>query len=266
MGAPTNVKLETLFSYVLEAEFALASSVSQVLRRPWGAILVAADYPSIHEANMAWVDAVPPGGISQVLLELDEAMRIQGISFRRIEFSDPKAAHGVQGTLVDLGYRADRTVALVRLRPAPCVRNEDLEVREVDTPEEWAVFDAAVQEMNEEAQYSPEVSQALIERHHERAPVLGELVYVGLLGGEAVGVATLVPREKLGLVAELGTRKGYRRQGVARTLLDDVCERATVHGLPYVGLIARWENDPARALYSSLGFDPVGEIRGFHKD
>ncbi len=265
MGASTNVKLETLFAHVLEAEFALLSCVSDVTRRPWGAILVAPDYPAIHEANMAWVDAVPPGGLSQVLLELDETMRIQGISFRRLEFSDPKAAHKVQGTLVDLGYAADRTLALVRLRPAPCIRNEDLEMREVDTPEEWAVFDAVMGELLEESRYAPEVSQALLERYHERGPILGERVYIGLLGGEAVGVVTLVPREKLGLVAELGTRKGFRRQGVARTLLDEVCDRASAMRLPYVGLIARWENDPARALYASLGFDPVGEIRGFHK-
>jgi GNAT superfamily N-acetyltransferase len=264
--AATNVRLETVFGHVLEAEFALLSSVSEVVRRPWGAILVAPDYPAIHEANMAWVDAVPPGGISQVLLELDGAMRAQGISFRRLEFSDAKAAHRLQAGLVDLGYRADRTLAMVRLRPAPCIRNEDLEVREVDTPEEWAVFDALMEEMNGESGHAPEVSQAHIERHHERADALGERVYLGLLGGEGVGLATLIPRERLGLVAELGTRKRFRRQGIARTLLDEVSDRANALRLPYVGLISRWENDPARALYESLGFEPVGEIRGFHKD
>ena len=46
---------------------------------------------------------VPAGGISQVILELDGAMRAQGISFRRLGVSDPKAAHGGEQTLGDLG-------------------------------------------------------------------------------------------------------------------------------------------------------------------
>ncbi|MEK6911976.1 MAG: hypothetical protein AABX36_04165, partial [Candidatus Thermoplasmatota archaeon] len=62
------MKLETLFAYVLEAEFAVASAGSRVDRRPWGAILVAPEYPQVHDANMTWVETLPSGGISQVLL------------------------------------------------------------------------------------------------------------------------------------------------------------------------------------------------------
>ncbi len=262
----TSVKLETLFGHVLEAEFAVLSSASEVRRRPWGAILVAADHPAVREANLAWVDRVPAGGISQVILELDGAMRAQGISFRRLEFSDPKAAHGMQGTLVDLGFRPTRAVAMVRLGDAPSFRNLDLEVREVDTPEEREVFDAVLEELHRERGADAEASKAVLEWYRERAAALGERAYMGLFEGEAAGIASIVPRPKLGLIAELGTRPEHRQKGVARSLVEVVSDRSQALGLPYAGVIAPWDNEAARDLYASLGYQPVGEVRGFHKE
>ena len=263
--AATAAKRETLFEYVLEAEFAVYSSVSDVEERPWGAILVAPDYPAVHDANLAWVDEVPAGGISGVLLELDEAMRAQGISFRRLEFSDPKAARAVQKDLAELGFHMGRALAHVRVQHRAPARNPDLEVREADTPEEWAVVDTILGEIHAEEGLTPEVSQALIERYHDRAPVLGERAYLGLLGGEGAGLVTLVPREKLGLLERVGTRKAFRRQGVAETLIEEAWSRSQALGLPHCGVITTWDNEPAKALYASLGFRTVGEIRSFHK-
>ena len=261
----TSVKLETLFEYILEAEFAVLSSASEVRRRPWGAVLVAADYPAVREANLAWVDRVPAGGISQVILELDGAMRAQGISFRRLEFSDPKAAHGVQQTLVDLGYRPARAVAMVRLGDAPSFRNLDLEVREVDTPAEWEVFDAVMAELHAERGVGAEASKAILEWYHGRAAALGERAYMGLFEGEAAGIASIVPRPRLGLIAEVGTRPEHRKKGVARSLVEVVSDRSQALGLPYTGVVAPWDNEAARDLYASLGYQPVGEVRGFQR-
>ena len=239
--------------------------MSGVVRRPWGAILVAADYPAVHDANLAWVERLPKSGLPQVLLEHDEAMRAQGISFRRITFADPKAAFKVQKPLAGMGFQPTRDLAMVRLGTSTCIRNPDLEVREVDTPEEWEVFDAVLAELHAERGYSEEVSQALIDRFHERAPGLKERVYMGLFGGEGAGVATLVPREKLAFLGEVGTRPSFRRKGVARTLVEEVSNLGQQLGFPYVGLVTEWGNEAARTLYGSLGYQPVGEIRGFLK-
>ncbi len=236
-----------------------------MIRRPWGAIFVAADYPAIHDANLAWVDTVPKSGLPQVLLEHDEAMRAQGISFRRLVFSDSKIAFKAQKQLVDMGFAPTRDLAMVRLGTSTCIRNPDLEVREVDTREEDEVFDAILAELHAERGYSDEVSQALIERYHERFPPLKERVYMGLFGGEGAGVATLVPREKLAFLGEVGTRPKFRRRGVARTLVEEVSNLSQQLGFPYVGLVTAWDNEPARTLYGSLGYQPVGEIRGFLK-
>ncbi|TLZ55380.1 MAG: GNAT family N-acetyltransferase, partial [Methanobacteriota archaeon] len=254
-----------LFSEVVQASFATLSSVSRVEKRPWGALAVAPDYPAVHDANMAWVERVPKSGIGHVVLELDNATRSQGISFRHIEFADPEAAHGVQDSLVDMGFEPTRMVAMVRLGVSTCIRNPDLEVREVDTPEEWEVFDAIFSELHDESGYSDEVSREIIERHRARLSKLKERVYMGLFGGEGAGVATLVPRARLAYVAEVGTRPKFRRRGVARTLVEEVSNLGQQLGIPYVGLTTAWDNDPARALYASLGYQAVGERRGFHK-
>jgi len=262
---PAGTRFDELFSEVLQASFATLSSVSRVQKRPWGALAIAPDYPAVHDANMAWVERVPKSGIGQVVLELDNATRSQGISFRHIEFADPEAAHAVQDSLVDMGFEPTRMVAMVRLGVSTCIRNPDLEVREVDTPEEWEVFDAIFSELHEESGYSDEVSREIIERHRARLAKLKERVYMGLFAGEGAGVATLVPGQRLAYVAEVGTRPKFRRRGVARTLVEEVSNLGQQLGIPYVGLTTAWDNDPARALYASLGYQAVGERRGFHK-
>jgi ribosomal protein S18 acetylase RimI-like enzyme len=258
-------RFEDLFSEVVQASFTTLSAMSRVLKRPWGSLFIAPDYPAVHDANMAWVERVPKSGISQVLLELDNATRSQGISFRHLEFADPEAAHQVQETLIDMGFTPSRMLAMVRLGVATCIRNPDLEVREVDTPEEWEVFDAIFSELHSESGYSEEVSREIIDRHRARLSKLKERVVMGLFSGEGAGVATLVPRPRLAYVAEVGTRPKFRRRGVGRTLVEEVSNLGQQLGIPYVGLTTAWDNEPARALYSSLGYQAVGERRGFHK-
>jgi ribosomal protein S18 acetylase RimI-like enzyme len=258
-------RFQDLFFEVLEASFATLSSVSRVQKRPWGAIFVAPDYPAVPDANMAWVERVPKSGIGQVVLELDNATRSQGISSRHIEFADPEAAHGVQETLVGMGFEPRRSMAMVRLGVSTCIRNPDLQVREVDTPEEWDVFEAILSELHGESGDSEEVARETIERHRARLHKLKEKVYMGLFAGEGAGIATLVPRARLAYVAEVGTRPKFRRRGVARTLVEEVSNLGQQMGIPYVGLMTSWENEAARTLYASLGYQAVGERRGFHK-
>src|SRR3989442_4783581 len=117
-----------------------------------------------------------------------------------------------------------RMVVMVLLGVSACIRNTDLEVRDVDTPEEWEVFDAIFSELHEESGYSDEVSREIIERHRARLSKLKERVYMGLFEGEGAGVATLVPRARLAYVAEVGTRPKFRRRGGARDLVAEVSQ------------------------------------------
>ncbi len=58
----------------------------------------------------------------------------------------------------------------------------------------------------------------------------------------------------------------HRRQGVARTMLGDIIERATKRGLRRMTLEVRKSNDPAQTLYRSLGFEICGLRKGYYSD
>ena len=164
-----------------------------------------------------------------------------------------------------MGFEPRRFLAMVRLGVSTCIRNPDLEVRGVDTPEEWEVFEAILSELYAEYGDAEETARQTIERHRARLSKLRERVYMGLFGGEGAGIATLVPRSRLAYVAEVGTRPKFRRRGVARTLVEEVSNLGQQMAIPYVGLMTSWDNEAARTLYTSLGYQAVGERRGFHK-
>lgn len=59
----------------------------------------------------------------------------------------------------------------------------------------------------------------------------------------------------------LAVQPDYRRQGIARALLLATKERANQYELPHVGLLVDTDNPNGEALYSSVGFQYVGEKR-----
>lgn len=58
----------------------------------------------------------------------------------------------------------------------------------------------------------------------------------------------------------------YWRQGVARTMLEDIIENATKRGLRRMTLEVRKSNDAAQTLYRSLGFRVCGLRKGYYSD
>lgn len=80
------------------------------------------------------------------------------------------------------------------------------------------------------------------------------LVAVERPGGEPVGYAITVGEGDVHL-AELVVDPDHRRRGHGRTLVDGVvarCDPGT-----RVTLLVAVDNDPARSLYESIGFQPV---------
>jgi ribosomal-protein-alanine N-acetyltransferase len=63
-------------------------------------------------------------------------------------------------------------------------------------------------------------------------------------------------------VAELVVAPAFRREGRARRLLRHVCRVADGR----VTLLVHPDNEPARALYDSLGFDVIDRRPGFYDD
>lgn len=58
----------------------------------------------------------------------------------------------------------------------------------------------------------------------------------------------------------------YRRRGVAKALLDNAFTVAQASGVDFLSLEVRPSNIPACTLYSSLGFEVMGERPNYYHD
>lgn len=83
---------------------------------------------------------------------------------------------------------------------------------------------------------------------------------IATVGADAVGLAILtrIPKldNRLGFLYldELHVLQPWRRRGAGQALLHRTIELARELGLAGVRLLTRRENEPARALYESIGF------------
>ena len=68
-----------------------------------------------------------------------------------------------------------------------------------------------------------------------------------------------------GEVANIAVHQGCRGQGVGASLLDDVLREAEARTVDTVFLEVRESNVPARALYASRDFHPVGRRRNYYR-
>lgn len=69
-----------------------------------------------------------------------------------------------------------------------------------------------------------------------------------------------------GYIANLAVRKDFRRQGVAKALLEKVIETAKENDLSFVTLEVRESNTSAINLYKSFGFSKQGVRKNFYRN
>jgi len=100
----------------------------------------------------------------------------------------------------------------------------------------------------------------------------GELTHSGVYamiaerGGRLAGYLLAWLAGGSGHIGNLATVPGERRRGVARRLLEDLVERASVMGLRSLTLEVRVSNFAAQALYRAHGFRLAGLRRGYYRD
>lgn len=92
-----------------------------------------------------------------------------------------------------------------------------------------------------------------------------EAIYVAVSKSEIVGYVFLytdatVRSIKRGWVFNLGVRAGYRRIGIARSLMREAEKFSKKHGALTVELLVKKENIPAIQFYKKLGYEIT-----FHK-
>lgn len=69
-----------------------------------------------------------------------------------------------------------------------------------------------------------------------------------------------------GEIANIAVQPTLWRRGVASRLLDEALADATARGLQSVFLEVRVSNEPAKRLYLSRGFVPIGRRRAYYRD
>jgi [ribosomal protein S18]-alanine N-acetyltransferase len=67
-------------------------------------------------------------------------------------------------------------------------------------------------------------------------------------------------------VHNLAVHSGYRRRGIARSLLQEVIAEARAQSRARLTLEVRQSNLPAQKLYQSLGFVTIGIRKGYYSD
>ena len=80
---------------------------------------------------------------------------------------------------------------------------------------------------------------------------------------KAYGGMTVVLDE--GSITNIAVRPDVRRQGLGRAVVEALLERSRSLGVTDVYLEVRLSNEPAIALYRSLGFEVVGTRKNFYK-
>lgn len=94
------------------------------------------------------------------------------------------------------------------------------------------------------------------------------LVLVAEAAGQVLGDAILLRRRgsRIARVYSLAVDRAARGRGVARTLLERLIDEARAAGASRLRLEVRRDNEPAQALYRSLGFRPIASLPGYYQD
>jgi ribosomal-protein-alanine N-acetyltransferase len=83
-------------------------------------------------------------------------------------------------------------------------------------------------------------------------------------GGEVIGSAGLLTIAETAQIVTVGVLPQARRRGVGRTLVRALVAEARRRDADEVLLEVRIDNDSARKLYESEGFDALGIRRGYY--
>lgn len=84
--------------------------------------------------------------------------------------------------------------------------------------------------------------------------------------GRAVGYVSMRFVLDEGYLNNIAVLPDCRRRGLASALLTELASRARDLGLAFLTLEVRASNEPAKRLYASQGYAPVGRRRRFYRE
>ena len=234
----------------------------EVTATPYGWIARDLRYPLVHHANLAWVERAPEGGLERLLADLDAAFLGTDVRHRFVIFADAQIAYDHQGGFAAAGFRPHADLVLAKVGLPSCIVNPDVVVKEVGDDASEDHYRLVQTAGHAESGYGAEESRQVYAVDRMRAKAVGERTFVGYLGGKPAATYALWLRGTFGLIGNVSTLSTFRMEGVGRTMIFDACRRATNGGCEYALLTTDLFDTP-QAMYKTLGFEPVGELRGF---
>ena len=91
------------------------------------------------------------------------------------------------------------------------------------------------------------------------------IFYVAEKMGEILGYVGFYISIDEADITNIAVEKDFRRQGIGRLLMETVIDTCTRKDVQMLGLEVRAGNEPAKALYTELGFRAVGIRKGFYE-
>lgn len=235
------------------------------VRTSWGTIYRDDRFPRIHQANLGWVSVLPDEGPTKILEDLDQEFRGTAVPHRALVFEDAETAFEVQDEFVRLGFRPTAELALAKVGLPDCIVNPELEIRPAAEGTAEDDFRSVMMATEAGFGHSPAVLEQMWSLWRERSPRIGMTPYVAYLNGTPAGTVSVWPRGIFAWIDDVATHPNFRMKGVARTMIFEACKRAIEVRCEWVVLTSDLFDTP-QEMYKTLGFEPIGEVRGFLRE
>lgn len=233
----------------------------QVIDRGSYLVVRSPSNPNYYWGNMLIFDRPPDERDWERWPELfaGEIGRPPGVKHQVFGWDSIEGEIGQADEFVRRGYRLEQmdVLATSRVRP-PQHRNEDVDVRALESDEDWqAALDNQVR--NREAGHSEESYRDFRRLQNQRYRAMQNAGlgywYGAFLGGKLVADLGLYVMDGLARFQNVVTDADYRRRGVAGTMVYRASIEATEKmGAEWLVIIADRGSDAGR-LYRSLGYE-----------
>jgi ribosomal protein S18 acetylase RimI-like enzyme len=232
-------------------------------RTAWGVVVSDHRYPRVHDANnAAVVEPDPAVTADQIRAVLHPALRAAGAPIEHIEFWETSVESPALAELRRTGAATVPDVPMVLEAPAGHGPPTQAVVEELTDPDDefWAWYRTSRNEFGDPL--DDEVLDQLLARDREVFVPAGLRFFIGYLGGDRAGYASLLSLAGVGYVDNVVTMPEHRRRGVAAAAVTAVAEASRQGDDRALFLLAEEGGAPAR-LYERLGFRVRGRIESF---
>ena len=254
---------DALVRAIVRADVILARMAAQETQLEGATAFTNPQRRSIHVCNFATDVRMEAGRTAaQVLDEIDDHFESAGCQCHMLISNKPQWPQPLVEAVTARKYRRQTSdVCALSNYTLPAALNEEVQIIPGRAAyKQLRAFrrQAALEQHGGDASLAESIAAMYIE-HLDEARLE---VFLGRIGGEAVGLVNLVTLGQVGVIDWVYTRQDARRRGVAGTLLAHVIDHC--HRAMFEQVILEVGRDGiAMRLYEKLGFKPVATLVGF---